>query len=425
MKVFWSWQADTPGKTGRHFVRDALNEAIALLKQPQDIEEPSERENREALHLDHDRQGVPGSPPLAPTIFGKIEQSAVFVADVTLVGEIIGIESSAEKNKKFINSNVGIEYGYAAHALGDEAILMVQNVHYGARDDLPFDLKYKAGPIQYCLAPEATKQQIDAERAQLRSTLVAALRPYIGLRSEASTGAVARPEEIPSTRNPAFFWEASEVLARVDDDASGIFRRADDAVFEYRFEEPRAFYLRLIPASAQRDKLSLATLVTFVGRRRPDILTRAQYSSFTGRNRYGAIVYEVHGDSRTPNALTQLFRNGEIWGVSRDLIVEYLGDWVIPTGAVSNFYSRVLSNYIEVSHDLDFGPPYTVEMGAVGLTDVRLSMPPPNQWNEISGPVHQDQLRVRRVLNDASADAQRAVVDQLLRELYDLVGISI
>jgi len=28
MKIFWSWQADTDGKTGRHFVRDALTEAV-------------------------------------------------------------------------------------------------------------------------------------------------------------------------------------------------------------------------------------------------------------------------------------------------------------------------------------------------------------------------------------------------------------
>jgi len=31
MKVFWSWQADTHGKTGRHFVREALADAIKLL----------------------------------------------------------------------------------------------------------------------------------------------------------------------------------------------------------------------------------------------------------------------------------------------------------------------------------------------------------------------------------------------------------
>ena len=36
MKVFWSWQSDTPGKTGRHFVRDALAEAVARLRQPAD-----------------------------------------------------------------------------------------------------------------------------------------------------------------------------------------------------------------------------------------------------------------------------------------------------------------------------------------------------------------------------------------------------
>jgi hypothetical protein len=32
MKIFWSWQSDTPGKTGRYFVRDALLEAIRVLK---------------------------------------------------------------------------------------------------------------------------------------------------------------------------------------------------------------------------------------------------------------------------------------------------------------------------------------------------------------------------------------------------------
>jgi hypothetical protein len=115
MKVFWSWQADTAGKTGRHFVRAALADAIEALKQPKEIEEPAERDAREALHLDHDRQGVPGSPDLATTIFRKIEQSAVFVADVTLVagiqgGEIAGGNTTA---KKLINSNVAIEYGYA------------------------------------------------------------------------------------------------------------------------------------------------------------------------------------------------------------------------------------------------------------------------------------------------------------------------
>jgi hypothetical protein len=65
MKVFWSWQSDTPGRIGRHFVRDALSAAIEQLKQTPEIEEPTAREARSAMHLDQDRKGIPGSPDLA------------------------------------------------------------------------------------------------------------------------------------------------------------------------------------------------------------------------------------------------------------------------------------------------------------------------------------------------------------------------
>ena len=64
MKIFWSWQSDTPGKIGRFLVRDALQEAIEQLKQAPDIEEPTAQANRDALHLDHDMKGVTGSPDL-------------------------------------------------------------------------------------------------------------------------------------------------------------------------------------------------------------------------------------------------------------------------------------------------------------------------------------------------------------------------
>ena len=144
MKVFWSWQSDTSGRTGRYFVRDALADAIDALKADEDIVEPTEREARDALELDHDRRGVPGSPDLTATIFRKIDEAAVFVADVTSVGKTTA-------DKRLINSNVAIEFGYAHRSLGDTFILMVQNTHYGEREDLPFDLRHKAGPIQFNL----------------------------------------------------------------------------------------------------------------------------------------------------------------------------------------------------------------------------------------------------------------------------------
>jgi hypothetical protein len=137
---------------------------------------PHERETREALHLDHDRKGVSGSPDLASTIFKQIEQAAVFVADVTLVGgtKQVGGKAEGRTAKRLINSNVAIEYGYAHHALGDARILMVQNRYFGERDDLPFDLKHKVGPIQYSLAADASTAQIDREKARLRGDFVIA-----------------------------------------------------------------------------------------------------------------------------------------------------------------------------------------------------------------------------------------------------------
>src|SRR5277367_1754093 len=77
----------------------------------------------------------------------------------------------------------------ALRALTDARVLMIQNVHYGDREELPFDLKHKAGPIQFRLAPDATKAIIDAEHVRLRTVLVDALRPYVG--TAASAGAAA------------------------------------------------------------------------------------------------------------------------------------------------------------------------------------------------------------------------------------------
>ena len=148
--IFWSWQSDTPKDIGRFFVRDALREAIQTLKTDEDLLEPVEREVAARLeHRDSDRQGVPGSPDLAATIFEKIEAADVFLADVTLVGE-------TPDGKKLINSNVAIEYGHAHHALTFRRVLMVQNNHYGDGDALPFDLRQKSWPLQFMLAPGAS-----------------------------------------------------------------------------------------------------------------------------------------------------------------------------------------------------------------------------------------------------------------------------
>jgi hypothetical protein len=177
VKIFWSWQSDTPGKIGRFLVRDALRDAIEQLKQSPEIEEP----RREALHLDHDIQGVAGTPDLANTIFEKIDNSEVVLADVTLVGKVFpsGETGGETSDKKLINSNVGIELGYALRALTDRKVLLVFNEHYGRYEDLPFDLRHKGGSIVFNLVPTASAQEIQDQKKKLKERFIVALKPYL------------------------------------------------------------------------------------------------------------------------------------------------------------------------------------------------------------------------------------------------------
>lgn len=251
MKIFWSWQSDTPGRIGRFLVRDALRDAIDRLKQAPDIEEPTAKESREALHLDQDIQGVTGSPDLARTIFDKIDMSEVVVADVTLVGSMTAVtdaDSKTTAGKKLINSNVAIELGYALRALTDRKVLLVFNEHYGTHEDLPFDLRHKGGSIVFNLPPDADRKRIDEERKRLADRFVGALKSYL---RKAALPAVPFTET-PSTFNNAAYFRKGQVLAR-----AGVPGR-DQVVFLYRTES--LCYLRLIPSSPLASPVPLAIL---------------------------------------------------------------------------------------------------------------------------------------------------------------------
>lgn len=419
MKVFWSWQSDTPGKVGRHFVREAIEEAVASLKQGDQIEEPSEREVREALHLDHDRKGVSGTPDLANTIFDKIRSAAVFVADVTLVGESVFSEGkSGEKSKKLINSNVAIEYGFARQCVSDGRILLVQNVFYGDREELPFDLRHKAGPIQFRIGPDATKPEITRERERLKAEL------FIALRACLQSVVVQKTEfrETAATTRPAYFWNPGETLAVFE---TGFTRGLpEDEPVHYSFNEPRAFYLRLIPTSPLPDELPNTKLLAIGKSGQVGVLSRGAGASSASINSYGVAVYEAFGSSAAPTAITQLFRNGEIWGVSKEMIIIHYGELALPALNLRNIFAKSLSNFEAIaSTHLGVLPPYKVALGAVGLRGVRLTFPKRRFDQDLTKEIHADECRVERVA-EITQETIHLLVTEFVRRLYDLVGID-
>jgi hypothetical protein len=424
VKIFWSWQSDTPGKIGRHFVRDVLRAAIDDLKQAIEVDEPTERDARADIHLDHDREGVSGSPDLSRVILEKIAQSVVFVADVTPVGFVHERPDTQSSKivKKVINPNVAIELGYALRALTDRALLMVLNEHYGGRADLPFDLQSKAGPITFRLAPDAEKAVIAAEARSLKSKLVEALRLCLADRAKSSSVEPQPFPEAPVGANPAMFFERDEVLA-------GFGYPGEQ---EYRLDGEKFAYLRLFPSHANQPSVGLARLTTIFEARKPYPMSMT-IGGLTARNRYGPIIIDPIANTSIA-ALTQGFASGELWGINGKLYVPYriqvgfpprpTDALMIPMVTLERIYVRALNNYVSVAaSELKLQFPYTIELGLVGLEDTYLAIPGGlGGQGEIVGPILQDTLQLRFSLDDDNEASIMGLLRSYFIKVYDLAA---
>ncbi|MGD0770121.1 MAG: hypothetical protein ABSB42_18205 [Tepidisphaeraceae bacterium] len=166
--VFYSWQSDLPNSTNRGFIHTALEAATKTLRENGSVQvEPV---------VDRDTAGVPGSPDIFSTILGKIDESLIFVCDVSVINK-----GANEETRFTPNPNVLIELGYALKALGQHRIIMVMNTAFGTVEQLPFDLRlkrvltYNAPPAESERASERKKLQGALEYC-LRDILLAPLR---------------------------------------------------------------------------------------------------------------------------------------------------------------------------------------------------------------------------------------------------------
>lgn len=129
IKIFYSWQSDLPGNETRSIIQEGIKEAVKLLRDTVDIE------------ADRDTQGESGSPDIAQTIFSKIDDCDIFVADVTAVTDMEITKANGETIlKKIPNPNVMLELGYATKVVGWENVICVLNTDYGAIQNMPFDI---------------------------------------------------------------------------------------------------------------------------------------------------------------------------------------------------------------------------------------------------------------------------------------------
>jgi len=404
MKIFWSWQSDTPGKTGRHFVRHALSDAITVLKQPDEIEEPTQAANRESMHLDQDRQDVTGSPPLVDTIKQKIRDTAVFLADVTPVSKVPKRKDvPGSQQKRNMNPNVALELGYAQRAIGDERVLLVLNEFYGGRQFLPFDLQHHAGPIIYKLAPDASKEEIAAQQAKLRGQFVGALRGFL------KDGPAEQPiafNAIPSTTSRAVWFQPGTILASLDEQT------------HYAFDDDKGIYLRVSPLAPLPEPLSTTALYGRARQTRMGLLYREQ-AGIPFYNDDGAIVFEGSPAGGALRAASQVFHNGEIWGIGRTLLVDNDYGRLIPMVLIERVFDQALTCYVEFLAGLKILPPFRIEFGAVGTKGYSLAVD-----SNVDNPykIYDDAFSDSFILQDTTATGIEAAVLRISRRFFRASG---
>lgn len=133
-KVFFSWQADLPSKQTRRFIEESIDAANEML--PKSI----------ILIRDDATRNKLGSPDIMNSIFDKIDDCDLFIADVSIVGSYIQLKS--EDNEKtdpkfFPNPNVLLELGYASGRVTWERCICLANTTFGDINKLPFDLNHR------------------------------------------------------------------------------------------------------------------------------------------------------------------------------------------------------------------------------------------------------------------------------------------
>lgn len=93
-----------------------------------------------AIEADRDTKNRTGAPDITTTIFEKIDDCDLFIADISIVNKP-KCKLFRGKSRPTPNPNVLLELGYAASTLGWDRVICVYNSDYSEMNALPFDLR--------------------------------------------------------------------------------------------------------------------------------------------------------------------------------------------------------------------------------------------------------------------------------------------
>ena len=352
--IFFSWQVDRAAHAGRDLIEQALKLVVGRISQDATVEKAIRD-----LKIDHDTKGVPGSPPIVDTIFRKIDKAAVFVPDLTFVGQ-------RADGRPTPNPNVMIEYGWALKSLSYPRIVPVMNTAFGkpTANSMPFDMGHLRHPTLY----QCPDNVDNSGRVQVIEDLAKELEREIRavLESEEFTSAQPKPPE------PAKFVPRQPVDGRARfkaaKEAIGIAHDFLDGPREIFLSERPACWFRLWP---EFDPGKTWTVDEVEKAMKPFVypLSRSWqgYDLIRGADGYG--TFGVRDKSNIALAVVFGFITGEIWTVDTfwlDLHRDAKkGESIIPVQEAE--YRSALLNYGEVLSGLGVKPPYRWNAGMENL----------------------------------------------------------
>jgi hypothetical protein len=218
VRVFFSWQSDSPGDTNSYAIRSALNAVARVLE---------EKYVGIRIVCDEATRDTSGAPNIADKIVEKIDAAHVYIADITTV-------TPPGSERPCANPNVLIELGYAVAQVGwDRTILLFNEGIGNFPGDLPFDIiqnrvsKYR---IAAGTKAEARKNAISSLHRLLEVAIQAVIdknpKTPIQLRGLA-------PEKIEHERDVENLnWLLSQAhIPTLDDHIAGLPRYLRDRVF--------------------------------------------------------------------------------------------------------------------------------------------------------------------------------------------------
>ncbi len=151
--IFFSWQSNSNKSTNWTFIKSVLTELIEELN----TEQPNTYE------LEMDTQNVSGFPDPLEQILKKIDDSTVFICDLTIINS-----HETQDKLKMPNANVMLELGYAISRLSLENIICIYNKEHGHYKFLPSDIRNRIG-IDYTL--KDTLENSEKEKQNLKERI--------------------------------------------------------------------------------------------------------------------------------------------------------------------------------------------------------------------------------------------------------------